>query len=69
MSSVDKNGMLISPKITLWRFPNIEHGAMNVVHGIIIHQTFNQPLMRMAMVEMVRISLLKNLAPFAKRLV
>lgn len=39
MSSIDKNGMLISPKITLWRFPNIEHGAMNVVHGIIVHQT------------------------------
>ncbi|WP_133512212.1 peptidoglycan recognition protein family protein [Candidatus Thiosymbion oneisti] len=39
MSTIDKNGMLISPKVTLWRYPHIEHGSLRVVHGIIIHQT------------------------------
>ena len=39
MSTVDKNGMLISPKVTSRRFPHIEHGPLNVVHGIIVHQT------------------------------
>lgn len=39
MSTLDKNGMLISPKVMLRRFPHIEHGPLNVVHGIIVHQT------------------------------
>ena len=39
MSTLDKNGMLISPKVILRRFPHIEHGPLNVVHGIIVHQT------------------------------
>lgn len=39
MSSIDKNGMLISPKISFMRFPHIEHGPLAVVHGIIVHQT------------------------------
>lgn len=38
-STIDKNGMLISPKVTLMRFSHIEHGPLNAVHGIIVHQT------------------------------
>lgn len=39
MSTIDKNGMLISPKVTVWRYPHIEHGSLNTIHGIIVHQT------------------------------
>lgn len=39
MSTIDKDGMLISKKILLQRYPNIEHGALTDIHGIIVHQT------------------------------
>jgi N-acetyl-anhydromuramyl-L-alanine amidase AmpD len=39
MSSIDKDGMLIYPKVILKRFKHIEHGNIIAVHGIVIHQT------------------------------
>lgn len=39
MSTIDKNGMLIDKMVTAMRFPNIEHGALNSIHGIVVHQT------------------------------
>lgn len=39
MSSIDKDGMLIDPKVILKRFKHIEHGNIAAVHGILVHQT------------------------------
>jgi N-acetyl-anhydromuramyl-L-alanine amidase AmpD len=39
MSSINKDGMLIDPKVILKRFKHIEHGNIVAVHGIVIHQT------------------------------
>jgi len=39
MSTVDKNGMLIDPKVTLKRYQHIEHGPLKSIHAIVVHQT------------------------------
>ncbi len=39
MSKIDKDGMLIDKKVTLRRFPNIEHGSLPGIHAIVVHQT------------------------------
>ena len=39
MSSIDKDGMLISPKVIQNRFAHLEHGDLMAIHGIVIHQT------------------------------
>jgi N-acetyl-anhydromuramyl-L-alanine amidase AmpD len=39
MSSIDKDGMLIDPKVIFKRFKHIEHGNIVAVHGIVVHQT------------------------------
>lgn len=39
MSHIDKDGMLIHPKIVLKRFKHLEHGALPAVNGIVLHQT------------------------------
>lgn len=36
---LSKDGMLDDPKITLKRFKQIEHGALESVHAIVVHQT------------------------------
>ena len=39
MSSIDKNGMLIDPKVKQKRFKRIEHGKLTAIHAIVVHQT------------------------------
>jgi len=39
VKNFDKEGMLIDPAVTLKRFPGIEHGQLNIVHAIVLHQT------------------------------
>jgi N-acetyl-anhydromuramyl-L-alanine amidase AmpD len=39
MSSIDKDGMLLDPKVTLRRFTSIEHGNLSGVAAIVVHQT------------------------------
>lgn len=39
MSSIDKDGMLIDPKVILRRFKHLEHGKIIAIKGIVIHQT------------------------------
>jgi len=39
MASIDNDGMLIDPRVQLQRYSHIEHGALDTVHGIVIHQT------------------------------
>lgn len=39
MSRIDKDGMLIDPKVTLRRYSSLEHGDLATIHGIIVHQT------------------------------
>lgn len=39
MPTIDKDGMLVDSKVTLRRFPNIEHGALPNVAAIVVHQT------------------------------
>ena len=39
MLQIDQNGAVINDRISRNLIPNIEHGAMPVVHGIIVHQT------------------------------
>lgn len=36
---VDKNGMIQDGRILLRRFSNLEHGALNQVNAIVVHQT------------------------------
>lgn len=33
------NGLLVDPKVTQRRFPNLEHGALAKVNAIVLHQT------------------------------
>jgi N-acetyl-anhydromuramyl-L-alanine amidase AmpD len=39
MSKLDKDGMLIDPRVQLQRYSHIEHGALGDVHAIVVHQT------------------------------
>ena len=39
MSSIDEEGMLIDIKVVLRRFSSIEHGKLDGVHAIVVHQT------------------------------
>jgi N-acetyl-anhydromuramyl-L-alanine amidase AmpD len=39
MLTIDKNGMLIHPNVTMKRFPHIEHGDLDAVLAIVVHQT------------------------------
>ena len=39
MSTIDKDGMLVDPKVTARRVTAIEHGALDGVHAIVVHQT------------------------------
>jgi len=39
MLTIDSLGRVIDPKVTLSIKPNIEHGSMTQINGIIIHQT------------------------------
>lgn len=39
MSSIDNEGMLISSRIELRRFPAIEQGDLRSVHALVVHQT------------------------------
>lgn len=39
MATIDKDGMLVDSRITRRRFPNIEHGALQGVAAIVVHQT------------------------------
>lgn len=39
MSSIDKNGMLVDPKVTSKRYTSIEHGPLKTIHAIVVHQT------------------------------
>lgn len=36
---VDENGMLAHKKVIARRYPYIEHGALETVHAIVVHQT------------------------------
>jgi len=38
-STIDKDGMLIHEKVSLKQFQHIEHGDLNSVHAIVVHQT------------------------------
>ncbi|WP_227817725.1 hypothetical protein [Nitrogeniibacter aestuarii] len=39
MSSIDQDGMLVDPRVQWQRFAHIEHGTLDAVHGIVVHQT------------------------------
>lgn len=39
MSSIDSEGMLISERVELRRFPTIEHGDLRSVSALVVHQT------------------------------
>jgi N-acetyl-anhydromuramyl-L-alanine amidase AmpD len=39
MSSIDENGMLIDPRVTPKRYANIEHGDIDAILAIVVHQT------------------------------
>ncbi|MGY2401850.1 peptidoglycan recognition protein family protein [Pseudomonas sp. SDO5271_S396] len=39
MTSIDNEGMLISSRVELRRFPSIEHGDLRSVRALVIHQT------------------------------
>ncbi|WP_010325294.1 N-acetylmuramoyl-L-alanine amidase [Marinobacterium stanieri] len=39
MAYLDENGMFIAEKISLNRFPSIEHGDLSSVSAIVVHQT------------------------------
>jgi N-acetyl-anhydromuramyl-L-alanine amidase AmpD len=39
MLTIDSLGRIIDPKVTLSIKPNIEHGSMSQISGVIIHQT------------------------------
>lgn len=39
MSTINTDGMLIDNKIIIRRFQTIEHGALDGVHAIVVHQT------------------------------
>ena len=39
MSSIDSEGMLISDRVELRRFPTIEHGDLRSVSALVVHQT------------------------------
>jgi N-acetyl-anhydromuramyl-L-alanine amidase AmpD len=39
MAGLDKNGMLSDSKIICKRFTQIEHGSLEAVHAIVVHQT------------------------------
>jgi len=39
MASIDQDGMLTDPRVQWQRFTHIEHGALDTVHGIVVHQT------------------------------
>lgn len=39
MSTIDKDGMLVDPKVILKRFKSIEHGKLPSVEAIVVHQT------------------------------
>lgn len=39
MSTIDKDGMLVAPKVKLKRYKSIEHGKLPAVEAIVVHQT------------------------------
>lgn len=39
MSTIDSEGMLLDERVTLRRFKKIEHGALDGVSAIVVHQT------------------------------
>ena len=39
MSSIDRDGMLISPNVIQKRFAHLEHGDLLAIHGVVVHQT------------------------------
>ncbi len=39
MTSINSNGMIVNAKVVNRRFPHIEHGALQGVHAIVVHQT------------------------------
>lgn len=39
MLTIDKQGRIVSPRVTLALRPNIERGALTQIRGIIVHQT------------------------------
>ncbi|WP_211115407.1 peptidoglycan recognition protein family protein [Nitrospirillum amazonense] len=36
---IDAEGWVVDPKVTRKPFPNLNHGKMTVISGIIVHQT------------------------------
>jgi N-acetyl-anhydromuramyl-L-alanine amidase AmpD len=39
MTTLDKDGMLVDPKVMIRRFTSIEHGRLLAVKAIVVHQT------------------------------
>lgn len=39
MPTINKDGLLIDSKVLVKRYPGIEHGKLNGVHAIVVHQT------------------------------
>jgi N-acetyl-anhydromuramyl-L-alanine amidase AmpD len=39
MSSIDSDGMLVDPRVQLQRYAHLEHGTLDDVHAIVVHQT------------------------------
>jgi len=39
MLRIDQGGMVLDPRVRLRRFGSLERGTMEVVNGIIVHQT------------------------------
>jgi len=39
MATINKEGMLVDPKVILKRYQSIEHGSLTGVHAIVVHQT------------------------------
>jgi N-acetyl-anhydromuramyl-L-alanine amidase AmpD len=39
MLTIDKDGWVVDPRVVVERRPNLRHGPMTQVHGIVVHQT------------------------------